>query len=108
MPWEYYKNGLTAVRELKRQGIHLLALEHTSESQAYWHFDYSFPCCLVIGNEVNGIQDVILEQVDTAVEIPMFGAKHSLNVSVAFGIAVYELVAAYLRREIISIKLNQE
>ncbi len=96
VPWEYAENAVDVVKKLKEKGVRIIALEHTSKSIPHWEFKYSFPCCLVIGNEVWGIQDLVLNEVDDALEIPMFGAKHSLNASVAFGIAVYRIVEQYL------------
>ncbi len=95
VPWEYYPDALNALRWLKSQSISIIALEHTAESSPHWEVQYPFPCCLVIGNEVWGIQEMVLEQTDMAIEIPMYGAKHSLNVGVAFGIAVYEMVKQF-------------
>lgn len=51
-----------------------------------------FPLCLVLGNEVHGVDDAIIDRADLALELPQYGAKLSLNVSVAYGIAVYDLV----------------
>jgi len=98
VPWEYHPNAVEVLQSLKAQGVAIVALEHTSESRPHWEIEFPFPCCLVIGNEVWGIQEEVLQCADAAMEIPMFGAKHSLNASVAFGIAVYEMVARYLRR----------
>lgn len=92
VPWEYHQDGVAAAKALKAQGIPIIALEHTSESQPHWDTDYPFPCCLVIGNEVWGIQDELLAIADMAVELPMYGAKHSLNASVAFGILGYDVL----------------
>ena len=92
VPWEYHPSGLEAVKQLKAQGIPVIALEHTTESRPHWECRYTFPSCLVIGNEVWGIQDEILDLADLAVEIPMFGAKHSLNAGVAFGIMIYDML----------------
>lgn len=97
VPWEYHPDAIDILKQLRRKGIPVLALEHTRESKSYWEYQYSFPCCLVIGNEVWGIQEELLEYVDAAIEIPMFGAKHSLNVSVAFGIVVYAMAGKYLQ-----------
>jgi tRNA G18 (ribose-2'-O)-methylase SpoU len=98
VPWEYYANAVDILKELKQKKIPVIALEHTRESKSYWEYQYDFPCCLVIGNEVWGIQEKLLKFVDAAIEIPMFGAKHSLNASVAFGVAVYEMVGKYLEQ----------
>ena len=69
-----------------------MALEHTDVSQPHWEVQYPFPCCLIVGYEVEGIQVPLLQEADLCIEIPMFGAKHPLNASVAFGIAVYKMV----------------
>jgi tRNA G18 (ribose-2'-O)-methylase SpoU len=92
VPWEYVPNQFEAVRHLKKLGYHIVALEHTSGSVTYDKASYSFPLCLVIGNEVSGITDELLSLCDMAVDIPMFGMKQSLNVSVAYGILVYHVV----------------
>ena len=58
---------------------------------SYEEASYSFPLCLVIGNEVSGVTDELLALCDMAVDIPMHGLKQSLNVSVAYGILVYHI-----------------
>ncbi|RPH89449.1 MAG: TrmH family RNA methyltransferase, partial [Calditrichaeota bacterium] len=78
--------------ELKRNGGQIVALEHTNKSIDFNRAPYHFPLCVVLGNEYLGIQESLLDFCDIAVEIPMFGIKQSLNVSVAFGVMMYELV----------------
>ncbi|RMF55267.1 MAG: TrmH family RNA methyltransferase [Calditrichaeota bacterium] len=95
VPWEYYPDAMIAIEEMKSQNIPIIALEHTETSQAHWDYQFPFPCCLVIGNEVWGIQDEILKEANAAVEIPMYGTKHSLNVAVAFGIVLYQILQQY-------------
>lgn len=92
VPWEYVPNQFEAVRLLKKRGFSIVALEHTNGSVSYDEASYSFPLCLVIGNEVSGITDELLALCDMAVDIPMHGLKQSLNVSVAYGILVYHIV----------------
>ena len=99
VPWRYEKNAVDAILALKESGMPVFALEQTEPSRPHWEVDYAFPCALVIGNEAFGVQDEVLPLLDGGIEIPMFGAKHSLNVSVAFGIAAYEIAAAYLSQE---------
>lgn len=71
----------------------MCALEITDSSRAYDTVrPEEFPLCLVVGNEVSGIDDEVLAACDFALEIPQYGTKHSLNVAVAVGIAVFELV----------------
>jgi tRNA G18 (ribose-2'-O)-methylase SpoU len=71
-------------------------VEHTSASVPYAQADYSFPVCLVMGNEVDGVSEEVIAEADLAVEIPMLGLKQSLNVSVAYGIVMYHILSRYL------------
>jgi tRNA G18 (ribose-2'-O)-methylase SpoU len=98
IPWTYYKNAVEAIHKLKANGYQIIALEQTTHSFDYSSVEYRFPLCLIIGHEFNGIQDHLLELVDYAVDIPMYGIKQSLNVSVAFGIAIYEIVAQFYKK----------
>lgn len=96
--WEYIKNPLEAIERLKNEKIKIVALELTDKSINYTKVSKDqFPMCLIIGNEITGIQNSILEQCDFSIDLPMFGIKHSLNVAVAYGIAVYELRRIYFR-----------
>ena len=91
--WEYVKDAVEVVQSLREKGYQIVALEHTDQSVDYKKAEYLFPLCLIVGHEFHGINDRIVEMADMAIEIPMHGIKQSLNVSVAFGIAVYEIVA---------------
>jgi tRNA G18 (ribose-2'-O)-methylase SpoU len=97
VPWEFQENALPLINELKKNGIKLVILEHTSNSQPFWEVRYDFPVCLMVGNEVFGIQDQLIKSADMAVEIPMYGTKQSLNVTIAFGIVVYEMLNQYIK-----------
>ncbi len=96
VPWEYIKNPLKAIEKIKYDGYKVIALELTDKKRLYSSLNFSdYPCCIVLGNEITGIDDEILAVCDDAIEIPMFGVKHSLNVSVAAGIAIFEAVKIY-------------
>ncbi|MGB4267915.1 MAG: TrmH family RNA methyltransferase, partial [Spirochaetota bacterium] len=69
-------------------------------SISYFEYDYSYPLCIVVGNEVEGITNEVLSLCDVAIEIPMFGIKHSLNVAVAYGIVVHHAVMVYKTKNI--------
>jgi tRNA G18 (ribose-2'-O)-methylase SpoU len=92
--WSYHPNSLNAANALKSQGLRLWALEGgpgaTSIFQAVRTLD-SRPIALVVGNEVSGIDPELLSSCEQVVSIPMAGYKRSLNVAIAFGIAVYIL-----------------
>jgi tRNA G18 (ribose-2'-O)-methylase SpoU len=93
IPWEYYKDPVEIITQLKEQNIKIVSLEHTDSSIPYYNYQPNdYPLCLVIGNEIKGIRDEILNLTDIALEIPMYGVKQSLNVSVAYGIALFDLV----------------
>ncbi len=94
--WEYKKNPIDAIKELKTGGIKICALEITENSKPYSDSSiYNFPVCLVVGNEISGISQDILDICDYSIEIPQFGIKQSLNVAVAYGIAIFELRKIY-------------
>lgn len=91
VPWEYHKQTWRLIEKLKRQGVQIIALEQTKNSIPYYQFKPTYPLCLIVGNEVTGISKSILKRCDAIIAIPMRGKKESLNVAVAFGIAVYSL-----------------
>jgi len=93
VPWEYRKDPLEVILELKQQRVTICVLEQTTKSIPYTVVSPShFPLCLVIGNEITGVSHRLVEAADISIEIPMVGTKQSLNVAVAYGIAVFELV----------------
>ena len=95
VPWEHSTKPQQVIKMLKNQGFVIAALEHTTTGVAYTTYNYSYPLCIVVGNEVHGVSDDVLAMCDAAIEIPMFGIKHSLNVAVAYGIVVYHAVMTY-------------
>lgn len=96
VPWEYRSDAPSLIKELRENGTHIVVLEHTNESVPYTQFKPRFPLCLIVGNEVFGIQDKLVELADAALEIPMYGSKQSLNVTIAFGIVIYHMLFTYL------------
>ncbi|HEY4643156.1 MAG TPA: RNA methyltransferase [Bacteroidota bacterium] len=98
VPWEYRQNPVDVIRELKSGNVTICVLEHTTRSVPYTSVKPSdFPICLVLGNELVGVSKEVIERADMAIEIPMYGSKHSLNVAVAYGIAVFECVKVFRR-----------
>ncbi|HHE55915.1 MAG TPA: TrmH family RNA methyltransferase [Caldithrix abyssi] len=106
VPWSYHKQSVDVVKQLKQKGINIVVLEHTSNSKNYFEADYSYPLCLVLGNEVEGVSQQLVEQADLAVEIPMLGIKQSLNVSVAYGIVIYHILGNYLKNHKFKLDIN--
>lgn len=90
--WEYNRETKEVIKNLKSQGIKIVALELTDKSIPYYNFnDINFPICLVVGNEISGISQELLDLCDYAIEIPQYGIKQSLNVAVAYGISIFKL-----------------
>jgi 23S rRNA (guanosine2251-2'-O)-methyltransferase len=90
--WEKCDDLEKLLEKLKKDNCAVVALEKTGEGIALEKFKAAFPMALILGNEVEGIAEKILEKCDAVVSIPMRGQKESLNVSVAAGIAIYEFL----------------
>lgn len=89
VPWEFAKDAASCVRHLKSRGYQIVLLEQTVRSIPYQEFVPQGPVALIVGNEISGVSDELVELSDQAVEIEMTGLKISLNVTVAFGIVAY-------------------
>lgn len=92
VPWEYQKDTKKLITKLKKCGVQIVALEQTNESKNYNNFSFQKPVAIIIGHEVDGVSDDILDLCDAAVEIPMQGISNSLNVATATGIILYHLI----------------
>lgn len=97
--WEYHPNITTALEELKKEGYKICAVEQAEGSLMLqdWSVENDEKWALVLGNEVDGVQDEVIRICDQCVEIPQSGMKHSLNISVATGIVLWDLYSKYLR-----------
>ncbi len=92
VPWEYTPSPLEAIAQFRQAGYTIACLELTDSSIPYSAVKtHHFPLCLVIGNEITGVNKEVVEKCDLALEIPQYGIKQSLNVAVAYGIAIFEL-----------------
>lgn len=91
IPWEQ-KEIHELIRELKQSGIQIVAVEQMPQSVNYKEFEPFDRVAFIFGNEVDGISEDVLKDVDSIIEIPMLGEKESLNVSVSAGIILYEYV----------------
>lgn len=92
--WEYYESTYECVKKLHDDGYYTLALEQDINSVDYKEIDITGKenIAFVVGHEVDGITKDVLEISDVTVEIPMLGTKESLNVTIAFGVAVYRIL----------------
>lgn len=92
--WIHAPNTKEAVLVLQQQGYKVLVVEQTDQSIQIQDFtvEPNEKICLVVGNEVGGVDQDIIDIADVCVEIPQFGTKHSLNVSVCSGIVIWDIV----------------
>ncbi len=93
--WEYQKSPKLVLKKLKIEHPKLLVvgLENNVKATSLLKFKPRFPLVLILGEEVGGIKESILKDCDKIIEIPMYGKKESLNVSVAYGVACFTLVS---------------
>lgn len=92
VPWEHKKSAIRVISGLKKKGVKIIALELIKgTSLDIAKFQPQFPLALIVGNEVEGVSHDLLKRADQVVHIPMYGQKESLNVAVAYGIAVYKI-----------------
>lgn len=93
MDWKYCKTTEEAIAELKDKGYQVVAVEQVKKR--VFLQDFSLPeghkVALVFGNEVKGVSQAAIDLVDACIEVPQYGTKHSLNISVCLGVVVWDL-----------------
>ena len=93
--WNYFETTLDAVRSLRNDGYEILAIEQASNSTMLHTFaptqDKKY--ALILGNEVNGVDEEVMKEIDRCIEIPQFGTKHSFNITIAAGIVLWDFFA---------------
>jgi len=97
--WEYYENTIDAIHKLKNEGYIIVGVEQVDKSIKLTEFKplKKASYALIFGNEVKGVQQSVIDLCDFCVEIPQYGTKHSLNVSVSAGIVLWETVKNFIR-----------
>lgn len=93
MDWEYRKDTLELVDELKKSGAKIVSVEQAENSVMLnnYQIDSEETLALIFGNEVKGVSQDVVSASDTILEIPQFGTKHSLNISVSTGVVVWDI-----------------
>ena len=95
VPWEHFDDTLEAVAALREQGYTIVSVEQTVHSRKLGHDfrrDSTRKYALIFGNEVSGVRQDVVDASDLSLEIPQYGTKHSLNVSVSVGVVLWEMV----------------
>ena len=93
--WNYFETTLDAVRSLRKDGYEILAVEQASNSTMLNTFSPALDkkYALILGNEVNGVDEEVMKEIDKCIEIPQFGTKHSFNITIAAGIVLWDFFA---------------
>jgi len=97
LPWEHHPEPLEVIRALREQGHEIAGVETSVHAIDLYDWQPRFPVCVAFGNEVDGLAPEIAEGCDVHVRIPMLGRKQSLNVAVAGGVVMFELLRKYRR-----------
>jgi 23S rRNA (guanosine2251-2'-O)-methyltransferase len=95
VPWEHTWNAVALVTGLRAGGHEIAAIETSEKSVDLFDWVPRFPVCVMFGHEVEGLRPELRDLADLHVRIPMLGRKHSLNVSTAGGVVMYELLRKY-------------
>jgi 23S rRNA (guanosine2251-2'-O)-methyltransferase len=91
--WKNFPTTMEAVTHARSEGYKILAVEQAHNSVMLHELNYTNEkVALVFGNEVAGVSDEVLEVADACIEIPQWGSKHSLNISVSLGVVLWEMV----------------
>src|SRR5699024_10575934 len=90
--WEYVEDTLELVKKLQKENINILSVEQAENAVMLDQFspEKNTRYALVFGNEVKGVHQEVVSESDTVIEIPQFGSKHSLNISVSVGVVVWD------------------
>lgn len=98
--WEYRKETSEAVKELKEKGYHIYSVEQTEDALLLDQVQLSGnqKYALVFGHEIRGVDQQVVDLSDQCIEIPQYGTKHSLNISVAAGIVIWELFRSWIKK----------
>ncbi len=101
MVWPYYPTTLEAVNALRAEGWTIAAIEQAADSVSLedFHPDPEQKVAIVLGHEVYGVEQSVIDAADLTLEIPQFGTKHSLNVAVTAGILLWHLTANRLNNK---------
>jgi len=93
MDWQYFEKTTDAIQHLREQGYTILAIEQADESVQLQDFEVKKDgkYAVVFGNEVKGVGEDVMQMIDACIEVPQFGTKHSLNISVCVGVVCWDI-----------------
>lgn len=90
--WSYFENVADAVKDLKKHNFEIIAIEQAESSISLLEFEpqHNKKYAFFFGNEVNGVSDEVMREIDSCIEIPQFGTKHSFNIVISTGIVLWD------------------
>jgi len=90
--WKYVKNTTDALQKLIKEGYYIVGVEQANKSTLLNEFELpKKPIAIILGNEVNGVDQHAIDLCNEVIEIPQFGTKHSLNIAVTAGVVIWDL-----------------
>lgn len=95
VPWEYVEDAKEVIKKLKKEGVEITAVEVTNDSIDYRKYKPSFPICLILGREYDGVSKELLELSDNTIHLPINGMCNSINVSNAASVVMYDTYDKY-------------
>ncbi len=93
VPWQYEKDATKITKELKSQGIEIVAVEVTDNSLDYRKYKPQEAVCLIFGREYDGVSQELIDLADVSIHLPLLGMSNSLNVSTAASVILYDVYA---------------
>ena len=99
--WQHFDNTEDAVALLKQKGYHVFAVEQAEGAANLLEtsvVNSDVPAAVILGNEVKGVQQQVIDQCDGCIEIPQYGTKHSMNVAITAGIMIWEFAKPYISK----------
>lgn len=91
--WEYVENTISLIKKLKNENVKICAIEQAENATMLNNFktEKNGKYALIFGNEVKGVSQDVVNASDTVIEIPQFGTKHSLNISISCGVVIWDI-----------------
>lgn len=91
--WEYIEDTVSLIENLRKDGVKIVSIEQAENAIFLNDFapDTTNTYAIIFGNEVKGVQQSVVDVSDTVIEIPQYGSKHSLNISVSAGVVIWDI-----------------
>ncbi|MCO5948147.1 RNA methyltransferase [Mucilaginibacter flavidus] len=100
--WKYFETPLQAIEQLRSEGYIIIAVEQAQNATMLNEFSPNIEAkyALIFGNEVNGVSEEVMANIDACIEIPQFGTKHSFNIVVSAGIVLWDFFSKMVEKSL--------